>query len=139
MPQGANDEEVAITNHSMASSHSPRFSRNAPSAAGVLRVAIRPALVPARNTNTGAQKWVIQRVKKSASADVGVGRRVLCRAGVEEVAHVIQGHDHHDQAPHHVQRHQPVGARVERATDDVQMRQILAQPQLAHVSRRISH
>ena len=39
---------------------------------GVLRDAIRPALVPARNTNTGAQKCVIQRVKKSAAPTPGL-------------------------------------------------------------------
>ena len=71
MPQGANDEEVAITSHSMAISHNPRLSRNAPSDAGVLRAAIRPALTPARHTNAGAQKWVIQRVRKSARPTLG--------------------------------------------------------------------
>ena len=71
MPHGANEKAVAITNHSIASSHSPRVSRNRPTCAGVFRAVISPALVPARNTNTGAQKCVIHRVKKSATPTLG--------------------------------------------------------------------
>jgi hypothetical protein len=32
---------------------------------------MRPALVPARNTNVGAQKWVIHRVTNSAAPTFG--------------------------------------------------------------------
>ena len=64
-PNGANVNAVEITNHSTRISQTPRFSRKEPSSDGLLRAVIRPALVPASSTNTGAQKWVIQRVKKS--------------------------------------------------------------------------
>ncbi len=63
---------VDTTNHSMSTSHRPRVSRNLPSCAGLLRATISPALVPARNTNTGAQKCVIQRVKYSAVPTSGL-------------------------------------------------------------------
>src|SRR5215208_987182 len=47
-------------------SQSPRVNRNeAVSLLFVFLTPYRNADVPARNTNTGAQKWVIQRVKKS--------------------------------------------------------------------------
>ena len=72
IPHGAKLQAVATTNHSMKISHTPRLNRNAPNADGVLRDVIRPALVPARNTNTGAQKCVIQRVKKSAAPMPGL-------------------------------------------------------------------
>src|SRR5687767_14632569 len=49
-----------------------RSNRNAPNADGVLRDVIKPALVPARNTNTGAQKWVIQRVKNRPAPMLGL-------------------------------------------------------------------
>jgi hypothetical protein len=70
-PPGANVQAVAIRTISTNISQSPRFSRNAPSAAGDLRASISPALVPARNTNTGAQKCVTQRVKNSAAPTSG--------------------------------------------------------------------
>jgi hypothetical protein len=46
-------------------SQSPRVSRNRETSGW--RRAYRKALVPARNTNAGAQKCVIQRVKKTAA------------------------------------------------------------------------
>ena len=63
---------VEMMTTSMNNSHKPRVSRNFPSSAGVLRATMRPALVPARNTNTGAQKWVIQRVKYRPNDTSGV-------------------------------------------------------------------
>ncbi len=72
MPQGAKLHAVATTRHSTRISHRPRVNRNLPRADGVLRDAIRPALAPARNTNTGAQKCVIQRVKNSAAPMAGL-------------------------------------------------------------------
>ena len=71
---------------------------------------IRPALVPARNTNTGAQKWVIQRVKNSAAPMFGIGHRIDLAADHEEVAHVIERHDHDHEAAQHVDAGEPVAA-----------------------------
>ena len=72
MPHGAKLHAVAITTHSTTISHRPRVNRNAPNADRVLRTVIKPALVPARNTNTGAQKCVIHRVTKSAAPMSGL-------------------------------------------------------------------
>ena len=56
MPVGANDQVMEMTRTSRTSSHRPRVNRNDASSVGLLRRAISPALVPARNTNVGAQK-----------------------------------------------------------------------------------
>ena len=63
---GAKDAAVEITRISRITSHNPRSSKNRASSEGLLRRAIRPALVPARNTKVGAQKWVIQRVANNS-------------------------------------------------------------------------
>ena len=57
--------------------------------------------------NTGAQMCVTQRVRKM----IGVVRvrssgEKAHRAGVEEVARVIERHDHHDQPAQRVERRQ---------------------------------
>ena len=71
MPRGAKVQPVAMTTISTAMSQTPRVNRKRASSARLFRVAIRPALVPARSTNTGAQKWVIQRVANTARATLG--------------------------------------------------------------------
>ena len=71
MPPGANVVAVEITKISMRMSHTPRVSRNHASSRGDLRATMSPALVPDRNTNTGAQKCVIQRVSASTSGTFG--------------------------------------------------------------------
>ena len=96
--------------HSTTISHRPRVNRNVPSADGVLRDVIRPALVPARNTNTGAQKCVIQRVKKSAAPMAGLAIGSCLAAEVEEVPHVIDGHDDDHETAQHVDARNSVGA-----------------------------
>jgi hypothetical protein len=70
-PSGAKLIAVDTTTISMNTSHRPRVIRNHASSRGVLRAAMSPALVPARNTNTGAQKCVIQRVKYSGTETLG--------------------------------------------------------------------
>jgi hypothetical protein len=55
----------------MRINQTPRLSRNVPSSVGLFRPAIIRALVPARNTNTGAQKCVIQRVANNAKPTFG--------------------------------------------------------------------
>ena len=64
MPRGAKVQAVATTEISTTMSHAPRVNRKRASSPRLFLVAIRPALVPASSTNTGAQKWVIQRVAK---------------------------------------------------------------------------
>ena len=71
MPCGANVTEVEMIANSTKISQRPRLHRNAPSSRGDLRAAMSPAEVPARNTNTGAQKWVIQRVRYSEAGTSG--------------------------------------------------------------------
>ena len=72
-----------------------------------------PALVPARNTNTGAQKCVIQRVKYSADRHVRIAQRIAVTAPVhEEVAHVVDRHDDDHEATQHVDRREAVSALV---------------------------
>ena len=51
---------------STSTSHNPRVIRNRLRSLLVLRWPERKAEVPARNTNTGAQKWVIHLVKNNA-------------------------------------------------------------------------
>ena len=116
MPPGAKLIAVDITNHSTKISHRPRVSRNCASSAGVLRATISPALVPARNTNTGAQKCVIQRVKRQRRADIRIAHRILHRAVHEEVAHVIERHDDDDQATQHVDGCQAIAALIGHAS-----------------------
>jgi hypothetical protein len=55
-----------ITVTSSRISHRPRLRRKRASWPRVRRVPAIHALEPARKTKTGAQKWVIQRVAKSA-------------------------------------------------------------------------
>jgi hypothetical protein len=71
IPQGENVPSVEMMNISTNTSHMPRVKRNRPSSRGVFLDAISPALVPARSTNTGAQKWVIQRVPNIAAVTLG--------------------------------------------------------------------
>ena len=76
MPPGEKLVAVEMTKISTKISHRPRVSRNRHSSAGVLRATMSPALVPARNTNTGAQKCVIQRVKYERRPDVRIAHRI---------------------------------------------------------------
>jgi hypothetical protein len=71
MPPGAKLVAVEIMKISTKISHNPRVSRNRPRSAGLLRATMSPALVPDRNTNTGAQKCVIHRVNASGSPTFG--------------------------------------------------------------------
>ena len=68
--------------------------------------------MPASNTKTGAQKCVIQRVMNSADGDVRVRRRILPAADHEEVANVVDGHDHDHQAADHVDGAESIGALI---------------------------
>ena len=63
---------VLMTNISTNTSQSPRVTRSRARSCRFFRAAIRPALVPASRTNTGAQKCVIQRVTKSAAVIFGL-------------------------------------------------------------------
>ena len=103
---------VEMTKISMNTSHTPRVSRKRPDRAGDLRAAMSPALTPARHTNTGAQKCVIQRVKYSATDTFGSAKRIDRRTGMEEVARVIDRHDDDDEAAQHVDGREAVGALV---------------------------
>src|ERR1039457_4814656 len=84
-PNGANVYAVERTVTSMKIIHRPRVARKAASADGLLRAAISPALVPASNTNTGAQKWVTQRVMNKSGLifvqDFPLGDRLISRVG----------------------------------------------------------
>ena len=63
----------------------------------------RYAPVPVSRKKTGAQKWVIQRVKNSGGAGAGdVGGADARHA--EEIARVIERHHDHDRAAHDVDR-----------------------------------
>ena len=70
--------------------------------------------MPARSTNTGAQKWVIQRVKNNAAPISGSVIGSSHRGKHEVVAHVIDGHDHDGEATQHVDAGEAIGARVGR-------------------------
>ena len=63
--------DVDMTNTSMKISHTPRVNRNRANSLGLFRATISPALVPARSTNTGAQKCVIQRVANNTGVILG--------------------------------------------------------------------
>src|SRR4029077_3360627 len=64
---GTNVHAYSITVNSRKMSHSPRVHRNFATFPVVPDFDLRRyAPVPARKKNSGAQKWVIQRVKKSA-------------------------------------------------------------------------
>ena len=52
---------------SRKTSQRPRFNRNMESSCLLFLRPIKNAEVPARKINTGAQKWVIHRVKKSTT------------------------------------------------------------------------
>ena len=65
IPPGAKVVSVEMTNHSTAISHSPLVNRKRATLTGFLRAIISPALTPASNTKTGAQKCVTQRVANS--------------------------------------------------------------------------
>ena len=67
----------------------------------VLRPSARQAPVPVSRKNVGAQRWVIQRVKNSGT--VVCARFVgLSARHAEEVAHVIERHQDHDDAAQRV-------------------------------------
>ena len=72
MPRGENVARLLRTNTSMKINHAARLTRNCASACRLFRAVISPALVPASSTNTGAQKCVIQRVKKTAAVILGL-------------------------------------------------------------------
>src|SRR4051812_37287696 len=59
-----------ISKISAIASQAPRFIRNRLASAFDLFLPERKAEVPDKKTKTGAQKWVIQRVKKSAGVVV---------------------------------------------------------------------
>ena len=87
MPPGENVHAVAMMETSTRMSHAPRVTRKRANSPRVFLVAIRPALVPASSTKTGAQKCVIQRVANttadtlgSASGSIAVPRRKKSRA-----------------------------------------------------------
>ena len=89
---------------STTTSHSPRTRTKRDTEARLIpRRVARYAPVPARNTNTGAQKCVTHRVKNSSSVRFRqVFRREQLRAVVEEIADVVERHDHHDDAAQNV-------------------------------------
>ena len=69
---------VEITNHSTSDQpDATGKEENVQGSVGVLRAAMSPALVPARNTNTGAQKCVIQRVKNKSRTHIGIVHEIL--------------------------------------------------------------
>ena len=59
--------------------------------------------MPVSRKNTGAQKCVTQRVKNSGDGRLGQIGGVHARHA-EEVAHVVERHQDHDDAAHHVDR-----------------------------------
>ena len=71
MPRGEKVHAVAMRNISTTMSHAPRVNRKRASSRRLFLAAIRPALVPASSTNTGAQKWVIQRVANTTADTLG--------------------------------------------------------------------
>jgi hypothetical protein len=71
MPPGAKLHAVATTKISTAISQTPRVNRNRANSRRLFLPAIRPALVPASSTNTGAQKCVIQRTVNSPAETLG--------------------------------------------------------------------
>ena len=115
MPIGANDAAVEMTRTSTTISHRPRSTRNRARSDGLLRCAIRPALTPARNTNVGAQKWVIHRVANSSGSGRRIRRRILHRTEHHVVTNVIESHhDDHEPAEYVDRRHSvraPIGRR----------------------------
>ena len=71
MPRGEKVQAVEMRNISTAMSQTPRVNRKPAISRRLFLAAIRPALVPASSTNTGAQKWVIQRVANTTADTFG--------------------------------------------------------------------
>ena len=71
IPDKRNVPAKEITVTSISTSHAPRAKRKRASSAGCRRFPARPALTPASNTNTGAQKCVTQRVRNRAGPTFG--------------------------------------------------------------------
>jgi hypothetical protein len=67
--------------------------------------------VPARNTNTGAQKCVTQRVRNSAGSFTSRG---LKAARGEEIAGVVERHQHHYETPQQIDGIEPHRVRSHR-------------------------
>ena len=100
--------------NSRRTSQRPRVTRKRASSPRVRRVPAIQALAPARKTKVGAQKWVIQRVAKSASVGPGEVGRVEPDLG-EVGADVVEHHDDHDQAAEQVHVVEAAAGRWRRA------------------------
>jgi hypothetical protein len=78
-------------------SQMPRFNRNIDRSFLVLLVPVKKIEVPARKTNTGAQKWVINLVKKSMGVVVvGIGWIGSHGRRMKKITHMIECHNDHD-------------------------------------------